>query len=120
MSDSAKQKREARLRRHRRVRKKVQGTSDRPRLAVFRSNKHISAQVIDDRSGRTLASASTVESELRPAGGNVAAAEKVGQLLAERAKSAGIDSVVFDRGGFMFHGRVAALAEAARKGGLEF
>ena len=120
MSDSAKQKREARIRRHRRVRKKVRGTSERPRLAVFRSNKHICAQVIDDRAGRTLASASTVETELRSSGGNVAAAEKVGELLAERAKSAGVDAVVFDRGGFMFHGRVAALAEAARKGGLEF
>ncbi len=120
MSDSAKQKREARLRRHRRVRKKVRGTALRPRLAVFRSNKHIGAQVIDDRSGRTLAAASTVEAELRAAGGNVAAAEKVGQLLAERAKAAGVDTVVFDRGGFMYHGRVAALAEAARKEGLNF
>lgn len=120
MSDSAKQKREARLRRHRRVRKKVRGTSVRPRLAVFRSNKHISAQVIDDRSGRTLAAASTVEPDLKASGGNVVAAAKVGELLAQRAQSAGIDSVVFDRGGFMYHGRVAALAEAARNGGLKF
>ena len=120
MSDSAKQKREARLRRHRRVRKKVRGTSERPRLAVFRSTKHIGAQVIDDRSGRTLVAASTVEPDLRASGGNVAGAEKVGELLAQRAQSAGIDTVVFDRGGFMYHGRVAALAEAARKGGFEF
>ncbi|MDQ6696812.1 MAG: 50S ribosomal protein L18 [Actinomycetota bacterium] len=120
MSDSSKQKREARLRRHRRVRKKVRGTSERPRLAVFRSNKHISAQVIDDRAGHTLAAASTVEPELRASGGNVAAATRVGELVAQRATSAGVETVVFDRGGFMFHGRVAALAEAARKGGLEF
>jgi large subunit ribosomal protein L18 len=120
MSDSAKQKREARLRRHRRVRKKVQGTSDRPRLAVFRSNKHISAQVIDDRAGATLVAVSTVEPDLRSSGGNVAGAVRAGELLAERAKKAGIETVVFDRGGFMYHGRVAALAEAARTGGLEF
>ncbi len=119
MSDSAKSKREARVRRHRRVRKKVRGTSERPRLAVFRSNKHISAQVIDDRAGHTLAAASTVEPELRASGGNVAAATRVGELVAQRATSAGVETVVFDRGGFMFHGRVAALAEAARKGGLE-
>jgi large subunit ribosomal protein L18 len=87
---------------------------------VFRSNKHISAQVIDDRSGRTLASASSVEPDLRALGGNVATAQQVGERLAERARSAGVDTVVFDRGGFMYHGRVAAVAEAARKGGLEF
>jgi large subunit ribosomal protein L18 len=120
MSDSAQQKREARVRRHRRVRKKVRGTAERPRLAVFRSNKHISAQVIDDRSGRTLASASTVEADLRDGSGNVDAAAKVGERLAARAKEAGVDSVVFDRGGNRYHGRVAALADAARKGGLEF
>ena len=120
MSDSAQQKREARVRRHRRVRKKVRGTAERPRLAVFRSNKHISAQVIDDRSGRTLASASTVEADLRDTGGNVTAATKVGERLAARAKDAGVDTVVFDRGGNRYHGRVAALADAARKGGLEF
>jgi large subunit ribosomal protein L18 len=120
MTDSAKEKREARVRRHRRVRKKVRGTAERPRLAVFRSNKHISAQVIDDRSGRTLASASSVEPDLRASGGNVATAQQVGERLAERARSAGVDTVVFDRGGFMYHGRVAAVAEAARKGGLEF
>ena len=120
MSDSAQQKREARVRRHRRVRKKVRGTAERPRLAVFRSNKHISAQVIDDRSGRTLASASTVEADLRDGSGNTDAAAKVGERLAARAKEAGVDTVVFDRGGNRYHGRVAALADAARKGGLEF
>jgi large subunit ribosomal protein L18 len=120
MSDSAKQKREARIRRHRRVRKKVRGTAERPRLAVFRSNKHISAQVIDDRTGRTLAAASTHEADLRTNGGNVEAATKVGTLLAERAKAAGIEAVVFDRGGNLYHGRIKALADAAREGGLEF
>jgi large subunit ribosomal protein L18 len=122
MSYTAKDKQEARLRRHFRVRKKVAGTADRPRLAVFRSNKHISAQVIDDRSGRTLASASTVEKSLRDAGGtgNKSAATTVGRLVAERAKAAGVSSVVFDRGGFQYHGRVAAVAEAAREAGLEF
>lgn len=120
MSDSSKQKREARMRRHRRVRKKVRGTAERPRLAVFRSNKHISAQVIDDRSGRTLAAASTVETDLRDNGGNAGAASQVGARVAERAKAAGIETVVFDRGGFMYHGRVAAVAEGARSGGLEF
>jgi large subunit ribosomal protein L18 len=120
MSDSAKQKREARIRRHRRVRKKVRGTAERPRLAVFRSNKHISAQVIDDRAGRTLAAASTLEADLRSVGGNIEGAKKVGALLAERAKAAGIDAVVFDRGGNRYHGRIKALADAAREGGLEF
>jgi len=121
MVDHAKKKRDGRIRRHRRVRKNVRGTPERPRLAVFRSNKHISAQVIDDLGGVTLASASTVESDLRSSGGgNVDAATRVGQLVAERAKAAGIDSVVFDRGGFRYHGRVAALADAAREAGLEF
>ena len=120
MSDSAKQKREARIRRHRRVRKKVRGTAERPRLAVFRSNKHITAQVIDDRAGHTLASASTTEPAITGNGGNVDAATKIGELVAERAKAAGVTTVVFDRGGNLFHGRIAALAEAARKGGLEF
>ena len=110
-----------RQRRHHRVRKKVFGTDGRPRLAVFRSTKHITAQVIDDRTGRTLAAASTVEAELRSAtGGNRQAAAKVGRLVAERAKAAGVDKVVFDRGGFGYHGRVAALADAARQTGLEF
>jgi large subunit ribosomal protein L18 len=120
MSDSAKQKREGRIRRHRRVRKKVRGSAERPRLAVFRSNKHITAQVIDDRSGRTLAAASTTESGFEGNGSNVAAAAKVGQLVADRAQAAGITTVVFDRGGNLYHGRIAALADAARSGGLEF
>ena len=120
MSDSAKQKREARIRRHRRVRKKVLGTAERPRLAVFRSNRHITAQIIDDRAGRTLAAASTHEASLRDCSGTVDAATKAGTLLAELAKAAGVDKVVFDRGGFIYHGRVAALADAARDAGLEF
>ncbi len=110
-----------RTRRHDRVRHKVVGTSSRPRLAVFRSNKHISAQLIDDSVGRTIAAASTLEPTLRSnSGANKQAATLVGQLLAERAQAAGITKVVFDRGGFLYHGRVAAVAEAARKQGLEF
>jgi len=122
MSDIAKARRQGRIRRHRRVRKKVHGTAGRPRLAVHRSNKHISVQVIDDDSGRTLAAASSTETDQRAAGtgGTVAAAERVGALVAERAKAAGVTTVVFDRGGFAYHGRVAAIAEAARNGGLEF
>ena len=122
MTVSAQHKREARLRRHRRVRKKVQGSAERPRLAVFRSNKHISAQVIDDEAGHTLAAASTVEPDIRSSGstGTVDAASRVGALLGERAKAAGVDKVVFDRGGFLYHGRIAAAAEAAREAGLEF
>jgi large subunit ribosomal protein L18 len=119
-SSSAKHKRDLRIRRHARVRKTVRGTVERPRLAVFRSNRHISAQVIDDRSGRTLAAASTHESDLRSGSSNKDAAAKVGQLVAERAKAAGVDKVVFDRGGFLYHGRVAAVADAARSAGLEF
>ncbi len=121
MSSSAKIKRDARLRRHTRVRRNVRGSAERPRLAVFRSNRHISAQVIDDRSGRTVAAASTAEASLRGDGtGNIDAAKKVGQLVAERAKAAGVERVVFDRGGNLYHGRVAALADAAREAGLEF
>jgi large subunit ribosomal protein L18 len=123
MSYSAAKKRAARLRRHHRVRKHVRGTASRPRLAVFRSNKHIVAQVIDDVAGRTLAAASTVEADVRNGGtgtGNKAAAETVGRLVAERAKAAGVTAVVFDRGGNLYHGRVAALADAARSAGLEF
>jgi large subunit ribosomal protein L18 len=121
MSFSTKQKQVGRTRRHYRVRKKVRGTTARPRLAVFRSNKHISAQVIDDLTGRTIASASTIESDLRSTGGgNVSAATEVGRLVGERAKAAGITTVVFDRGGFLYHGRVAAVADAARAAGLEF
>jgi large subunit ribosomal protein L18 len=114
-------KRTLRLRRHARVRKHIAGTAGRPRLAVFRSARHISAQVIDDTSGRTLAAASTVEPALRGVtGGNLAAATNVGRLIAERCKEAGVTTVVFDRGGNRYHGRVAALADAARHGGLEF
>jgi large subunit ribosomal protein L18 len=111
----------SRRRRHYRVRKTVTGTSARPRLAVFRSNKHITAQVIDDVVGRTLAAASTTEADLRGgATSNRGAATAVGRLVAQRAKAAGVERVVFDRGGFLYHGRVAALADAAREAGLEF
>jgi large subunit ribosomal protein L18 len=122
MADIAQIRRESRIRRHRRVRKKVHGTAERPRLAVFRSNKHLIAQVIDDDAGRTLAAASTAEAEQRAAGSGstVDAASRIGKLLAERAKAAGIEQVVFDRGGFIYHGRIAALAAAAREAGLEF
>ena len=114
------QKVEARNRRHRRVRKKVRGTAARPRLSVFRSSRHIYAQVIDDVSGRTVAAASTVEKDAR--GGttaNVEAAKAVGARVAQRAKDAGVTTVVFDRGGFKYHGRVAAVADGAREAGLE-
>jgi large subunit ribosomal protein L18 len=118
---SAQNKREARIRRHTRVRKHVRGSTERPRLAVFRSNRHISAQLIDDRTGRTLAAASTYEAGLRSGTtSNKDAAAQVGQLVAERAKAAGVTKVVFDRGGFLYHGRVAAIADAARAAGLEF
>ena len=121
MTISTKKKQESRLRRHHRVRKKVRGTAERPRLAVFRSSRHITAQVIDDVAGRTLAAASTYEKDLKSgATGNKTAAATVGRLVAERARSAGVDKVVFDRGGFHYHGRVAALADAAREAGLEF
>jgi large subunit ribosomal protein L18 len=123
MSNISQVRRRGRLRRHGRVRKKIHGTPERPRLAVFRSNKHLVMQVIDDEDGRTLAAASTVEADVRSAGtstGNVDAASKVGRLVAERAKAAGVSKVVFDRGGFLFHGRVAAAANAAREAGLEF
>ena len=121
MSTSAKQKHEARLRRHRRVRKKVHGTAERPRLAVFRSNRHLIVQVIDDRDGRTLAYASTLEADVRGAGStsNIDAATAVGRLVAERAQAAGVTKVVYDRGGFLYHGRIAAVADAARAAGLE-
>ncbi len=121
MSFSTKKKQEARARRHHRVRKLVSGTAERPRLAVFRSNKHVTAQVIDDATGRTLAAASTVEADFRSGPtGNKAAAATVGRLVAERAKAAGVSKVVFDRGGNLYHGRVASVAEAAREAGLEF
>lgn len=111
----------ARKRRHVRVRKKVSGTPARPRLVVTRSARHVVAQVIDDTQGVTLASASTMEADLRSASFDKSAkARQVGQLVAERAKKAGIDAVVFDRGGNKYHGRVAALAEGAREAGLTF
>ncbi|WP_121256931.1 50S ribosomal protein L18 [Nocardioides ferulae] len=111
----------ARLRRQARGRKRVHGTAERPRLVVTRSAKHISVQVVDDLVGRTLVSASTMESELRSLEGDKSAkAKRVGELVAERAKSAGIDGVVFDRAGNKYHGRVAALADGAREGGLSF
>jgi large subunit ribosomal protein L18 len=114
-------KSEHRTRRHRRVRKKMMGTAERPRLAVFRSNKHIYVQAIDDHAHRTLASASTMEADLRSdATATVDAAKKIGKLIGERAKAAGINTVVFDRGGFKYHGRVAAIADGAREAGLEF
>jgi large subunit ribosomal protein L18 len=112
-------KSEHRKRRHRRVRKKVEGTAVRPRLAVFRSNKHIYVQAIDDMARRTIASASTTETDLRQgATATVDAAKQVGKLVGERTKAAGITTVVFDRGGFKYHGRVAAVAEGAREAGL--
>ena len=111
-------KQEHRIRRHRRVRKKVLGTAERPRLAVFRSNKHIYAQVIDDVTGVTLAAASTAEKAFNGAGGTVDAAKQVGKLVGTRAKDAGIDTVVFDRGGNRYHGRVAGIADGAREAGL--
>jgi large subunit ribosomal protein L18 len=122
MSKVAQQRRQGRVIRHRRVRKKIHGTAARPRLAVFRSNKHLSLQVIDDDAGRTLAAASTAEPALRTdgTGATVAAATRLGQVLAERATAVGVKQVVFDRGGFLYHGRVAAVAAAAREAGLEF
>lgn len=110
-----------RSRRRTGIRKRVEGTAARPRLSVYRSLRHIYVQVIDDLSGKTLVSASTMEADLRSGtGGNAKAAETVGTRIAERAKAAGIEKVVFDRGGFRYHGRIKALADAARSGGLEF
>ncbi len=114
-------KNNTRQRRHIRVRKKVYGTAERPRLNIYRSTNHIYAQVIDDVQGRTLASASSVDKSLGlTTGGNVDAAAAVGKAVAEKAQAAGITKVVFDRGGYMYHGRVASLATAAREGGLDF
>jgi large subunit ribosomal protein L18 len=110
-------KRAGRVRRHARVRRKIRGVADRPRLAVYRSNRHIYAQLVDDQTGRTLAAASSLESESRE-GDKKAAAKVVGQLLARRAKEAGVERAVFDRGGRLYHGRVQSLAEGAREGGL--
>lgn len=113
-----------RIRRHVRIRKRVFGTPERPRLAIFRSLNHIYAQVIDDRTGRTVVSASTLDADVKAAvggnGGNMAAAKQVGITVARKAVEKGIKQVVFDRGGNIYHGRIAALAEAAREGGLEF
>ena len=112
-------KRQQRLRRRRRVRAKIRGTADRPRVSVFRSNRGISAQLIDDGAGRTIAAVSWTEDEVRKLSRGDQP-KRVGELLAERAKAAGVTRCVFDRGGYRFHGRVAALAEGAREGGLEF
>lgn len=122
MSKVAQQRRNGRLTRHRRVRKKIHGTAARPRLAVYRTNKHLSVQVIDDDAARTVAAASTTEAALRGAGSGatVDAATRLGKVIAERAKAAGIEKVVFDRGGYLYHGRIAAVAAAAREAGLEF
>ncbi|MFS0562436.1 50S ribosomal protein L18 [Terribacillus sp. 179-K 1B1 HS] len=114
-------KNESRKRRHNRVRKSISGTSERPRLNVYRSNKHIYAQLIDDTTGKTLASASTKDASLNlEATSNVEAAQKVGEAVANRAKEAGVTTIVFDRGGYLYHGRVKALADAAREAGLKF
>lgn len=111
---------EIRKRKHARVRAKISGTAERPRLCVFRSLSNIYAQVIDDVAGKTLVSASTLDKSLEAYGGNTEAAKAVGKLVAERALAAGIENVVFDRGGYLYHGRVAALAESAREAGLKF
>ena len=113
-------KKAMRLKRHIRVRGKISGTAERPPLNVFRSNANIYAQIIDDVNGVTLVSANTLEKGFEGATGNAEAAKKVGTVLAERAKAKGIEEVVFDRGGYVYHGRVAALAEGAREGGLKF
>ncbi|MGL4736384.1 MAG: 50S ribosomal protein L18 [Cellulosilyticaceae bacterium] len=114
---------EVRVKKHKRIRNKFNGTAERPRLAVFRSEQHIYAQIIDDVKGVTLAAASTVEKDIKAqvkAGSNVEAAKAVGDAIAKKALAKGIDKVVFDRGGFLYHGRIAALADAAREAGLQF
>jgi large subunit ribosomal protein L18 len=116
-------KNKARVKRHLRVRNKINGTTQRPRLSVFRSSKHIYAQLIDDVLGVTVASASTLDKELAGQvsnGGNIEAARKIGELIANRAKAKGVEQIVFDRGGYLYHGRIQALADAAREAGLEF
>jgi large subunit ribosomal protein L18 len=111
----------SRSRRHSRVRKKVVGTAERPRLVVFRSTRHVEAQIVDDSAGTTLASASTMEADVRASDGDkTAKASTVGKLLGDRAKAAGVSKVVFDRGGYRYHGRIAAVADGAREAGLEF
>ena len=117
---SKKDSNQARLRRHTRVRGKITGTAERPRLNVYRSLNHIYAQIIDDVKGVTLVAASSVEKDFGMAGGNKEAAKKVGELVAKRAAEKGITEVVFDRGGYLYHGRVKELAEGAREGGLKF
>ncbi len=119
--DASTRRRLARTRRHFRIRKKISGTPARPRLVVTRSARHISAQLVDDLAGRTLAAASTIEADVRASGGDKKArAAQVGRLVAQRARAAGVTVVVFDRGGHDYHGRIAALADAAREAGLEF
>ena len=113
-------RKEIRRKIHRRIRKKLSGSAERPRLAVHYSNKNIYAQLIDDVAGKTLCAASSLDKELEGSGSNVATAEKVGSLIAQRAKDAKVSNVVFDRGGHLYHGKIKALAEAARAGGLEF
>jgi large subunit ribosomal protein L18 len=120
---SVRTRQDIRQRLHDRIRKKLRGTPERPRLAVFRSGTHIYAQVVDDDAGKTLCAASSLDKDLRAklkSGGNVAAAKEVGGLIASRAKEKGIAAVVFDRGGFQYHGRIKALADAAREAGLKF
>jgi len=120
-SQTSRKRRSAVTKRHARLRKKVQGTAERPRLAVKRSSRHIVVQLIDDLAGRTLASASSLEADVRELDGDKKArAAAVGKLVADRAREAGVTAVVFDRGGYDYHGRIAALADAAREGGLEF
>ena len=117
---SRKDTNKARLKRHTRVRAKISGTAERPRLCVYRSNTNITVQVIDDVAGNTLVSASTLEKSFTEYGGNKVAAREIGKLVAQRALEKGIDTVVFDRGGYVYHGRVLELAEGAREGGLKF
>jgi large subunit ribosomal protein L18 len=111
---------EIRQRVHTRIRRKLKGTTERPRLAIFRSVAHIYAQVIDDQTGQTIVSAASTDKSRKITGGNVAGAKAIGKLVAERAKEKGVSKVVFDRGGYLYHGRVKALADAAREAGLEF
>ena len=117
---SRKDRNQARLKRHKRIRAKISGTAARPRLAVYRSNANISVQIIDDENRVTLASASTLEKAFEGNGGNKEAAREIGKIVAERAAAKGITEVVFDRGGYLYHGRVSELAEGAREGGLKF
>lgn len=117
---SRKDSNQQRLKRHKKIRAKISGTAERPRLAVYRSNANISAQIIDDVAGVTLVSASTLEKSFEGIGSNKEAAKKIGEIIASRASEKGITEVVFDRGGYLYHGRVSALADGAREGGLKF